>query len=488
MIAPNTDHQFGEYSLVARLATGGTSEVWLACATRDGRTSDCVVLKTLLPHLAADERFVHQFAAQARASMRLSHENIVRVHQVVTESATCGIAMEYVAGKTLRQVLTALGAIGQNMPVWLACNVAAAICRALAYAHELRDEEGNPIAVLHGDLSPENVMIGYEGPVKVLDFAVGCVESTVAATPALVRGRYAYMAPERVESMPLGVAGDVRCDLFSLGVVLFEMLTGRRPRGSDDDLTLVRKTLQSQEPLPKPSQVAAWIPPEIDEIVCRALNRDPDQRFASARDFEHALSQVPRVSLAPSDPRYPASLLRILFPEQDRPNWETDKRFSQITRAGPAVVAPSTVPPTTRRAGPGRPLPSWPIVRASRPAPRSESFPVAPELPSTPTTSVAQSVETGHDWDAAVRRARKHVGPAVETSANPSRLLRERPTAPSPPASAEHFFEQGLERLRAGDIDAARAAWEQALAIEPGHRRCRANLKLLNKRHGRGAQ
>ncbi len=497
------------YTLVARLATGGTGEVWLATAPDPRAHPGRIVVKTILPHLAADRHFAEEFAAQARTAAVLHHPNIVPVLEVIENDEGCGVAMEFVGGRTLRELLVTLERNSQTMPSWLAVRLGIHVSRALSYAHGLCDESGRPTPVLHGDLAPENIMLGEDGELKVLDFGVGWVEPSLAATPAPLRGRYAYMAPERLRARPGDGQRDPRSDIYSLGIVLFEMLTGRRPQGEADDLSLVRSALEAEAPLPRPSDICPWIVPELDVIVLRALARDPGERFATAADLEQALCEVADTAVPLTPDASLAAWLRLVSVISLEEIAATRSGFvpiSALESAAPPDTR-SSRPPATVRAGPQTNGKIPVSKRSDRPSatmrasPQSDGkIPVSKrsDRPSRATTErpsaslrKARAADVfNHDWDKALDQARQNTERNQTASGNypvsRTRPGREKRMAPeqqlSPNERANLEYERGMDLLKRGDEAGAMAALENALQLDPNHRLCRVNLNLLKRR------
>ncbi len=279
---------FGKYELVQRLGMGGMAEVWKARAVGPQGFARTVVLKRVLPHLVRDPDFVKMFIAEARLSARLMHSNIVQVFELGETNGEYFLAMEYVRGSDLVAVLRARAQKGP-LPVGAAAYVIREVCRALDYAHNLRDDEGRLLRLIHRDVSPSNVMIGFDGGVKLLDFGIAKAlgeRSDHRTATGTLKGKFGYMAPELVEGRPI----DHRSDLFSAGIMLHEMLTQRRLfKGVSDmqTLALVRAAV-----VPPPSEHNDQVTPELDRITLKSLARDPDERFATCGELAMALDDV----------------------------------------------------------------------------------------------------------------------------------------------------------------------------------------------------
>ena len=266
---------FGKYLLTERIDVGGTAEVFTARAPDGAR---CAV-KRLLPGLSADREVVAMFLAEARLGARLAHPGIVRILDFGRIGEGWYLAMEYVPGADLAALLARLRAAGRRLPVPVSAWIGAEVARALAHAHALRGPDGRPLEVVHGDVSPQNVLVSFAGQVKLIDFGL-------AGPPGgALRGKLGYMSAEQAE----GRRPDRRSDLFSLGVVLHEMLSGERLfRGGSPLETLERVR---RAPIPPPSAANPEVPPGLDDAVLQALARDPAARPAGAAELGGALDR-----------------------------------------------------------------------------------------------------------------------------------------------------------------------------------------------------
>jgi eukaryotic-like serine/threonine-protein kinase len=264
--------QFGKYTLVERLGRGGMADVWKAKISGPGGFQRTLVIKRILPHLVEDEQFKQMFVAEARLSARLNHANIVQVFELGDVDGEFYLAMEYVRGRDLVNVVRAQLLKGLPPP-GMGAFVARELCRALAYAHALTDDNGTPLRLIHRDVSPSNVMISFDGAVKLLDFGIAKAlaeaneNRTVTGT---LKGKFGYMSPEQVE----GKEVDNRADLFAAGVVLHEILTGKRLfKGASDLQTIAMVRDAKVDP---PSLHNPAVPRELDDICLKALARLPD--------------------------------------------------------------------------------------------------------------------------------------------------------------------------------------------------------------------
>ncbi len=275
---------FGPYTLVRRIGYGGMGEVFLAREEGPGRA--CVV-KKVLPGLARNAQFLARFRDEARVVLRLSHPHIARVWAMGEVAGELYLAMEYVAGKTLNRLAWRLRNRGQVLPVGLALLIGERMCEGLAYAHEAVDERGQPLHLVHRDLSPANVCISYAGEVKIIDF--GAAQSTLKqaqTAPSVVMGSIAYMAPEQARKQHV----DRRADVYATGVVLWELLAWHPlPQQGDVTERWTRAAYPRWEP---PGRHRPELPPEVDAVVMRALATEPEARFPEAAALGGALRKL----------------------------------------------------------------------------------------------------------------------------------------------------------------------------------------------------
>ena len=260
------------------------AEIFLAVQRALGDVSKVVVLKRMLPHLSSDEAYVKMFLDEARLASRLSHPNVVQVFDFGEVDGRYYLAMEYLAGESLGNTFRHAFKTKRPMPVPVALSIAAAICDGLHYAHEY-SEGGGPMNVVHRDMSPSNVMLTYQGGVKVVDFGIARARDRVQDRTGtdMLKGKIAYCAPEQFRGGEI----DRRTDIFSLGIVLFEILTGRRlfRRASREQTMFAALEMD----IPAPSTLRPAVTEELDAIVLKALQREPDERYATARDMRQAL-------------------------------------------------------------------------------------------------------------------------------------------------------------------------------------------------------
>jgi len=366
--------QFGKYTLFERIGRGGMADVYKGRVQGPQGFERTFVVKRILPHLSDDATFIKMFVEEAKLSARLAHPNIVQIFELGAVEGEYFISMEYIRGRDLSETMRAIWkTMGPPRPE-LVAYIGREACRALSYAHSLADERGRPLGMIHRDVSPSNIMMSYEGAVKLLDFGIAKAlgEAPETTKSGTMKGKYAYMAPEQTE----GDDVDHRIDIFSCGIVLHEVLTGRRLfKGQNDVLTIERVRRCD---VPPPSQQNPMVPPELDAIILRALARDRDQRWATAADMADALDDV--VHAARFQPTHLAQLLHDLFPvDGGAPSPRLSvNATSQGTNSGVRGSRSATIPPVTRTGTGSAPGTGTGSVRRSLPA--SESFQAAEEL------------------------------------------------------------------------------------------------------------
>ncbi|HZA50721.1 MAG TPA: protein kinase [Myxococcaceae bacterium] len=281
ILAPGTP--IGKYVVRRRLAEGGMAEIYLASFRGPEGFEKEVVIKRIRSFLASDPQFVDMFKAEARHAAKLNHANIVQIFDFGVHEDSWYIAMEYVRGRSLwdlnkrsRQVLSAV-------PPTLVAHIGSDVARGLHYAHRLK-EGGQPLHLVHRDVTPHNVLLSFEGAVKLTDFGIAKAGNRLTS-PGMLKGKFAYMSPEQAR----GDEVDARTDVFALGIVLWEMLTGGRLFVGDSDVATLRAVQHSV--IVPPARLNPAVRPELDAVVMRALERDPVRRYQTAQELERALRE-----------------------------------------------------------------------------------------------------------------------------------------------------------------------------------------------------
>ncbi len=274
---------FGKYILLNKIAMGGMAEIFRAKTLGAEGFEKEVVIKRILPHFTEDEAFVTMFIDEAKVSSKLTHPNIVQIYDFDLQDGTYYIAMEYVEGKDLKRVVDLAAKGNKPLTVYQMVHVAIETCKGLHNAHTKLDR-GQPLNIVHRDVSPHNVMVSYDGDVKVMDFGIAKAAARSTKTRAgTVKGKCAYMSPEQARGKNL----DGRSDMFAVGVMLWEMLTGRRLFAGDSDFETLSNVLKQDAP--PPSQFNPDVPPALDAVVLKCLNKERDERQADCKEFAREL-------------------------------------------------------------------------------------------------------------------------------------------------------------------------------------------------------
>jgi serine/threonine protein kinase len=318
--------RFGRFLLVDRVAVGGMAEVFAAVRPGDppGRA---YAVKRMLPTLAEEQDLVRLFLDEARLQVQLDHPGIVPVHDLGRVDARYYMVMDYVPGRDLRTLVDRTRARGERLPVALAAQVAARIADALDHAHRRRDAAGAELRIVHRDVSPGNVLVGFDGVPRIIDFGIAQAAFR-PRRPDVLRGKFGYMSPEMVRGLPL----DRRSDVFALGVVLHEALTGERLFTGPSELAVMEKVRACV--VRPPSASNPEVPGALDAVVSRALAREPEERFAWASELRDALAPFTRGG-DPGDPAPLARAMAAAFPEERRGEAQRLRRLRAASEGVP---------------------------------------------------------------------------------------------------------------------------------------------------------
>ncbi|MDF1565048.1 MAG: serine/threonine-protein kinase [Deltaproteobacteria bacterium] len=315
--------QYGRYELVKRLAAGGMAQVWLARQSGLEGFEKLLVVKQVLPHLAGTPEFVTMFLDEARLAAKLTHPNVVQVFDLGREEDENGeetlyIAMEYVHGEDLRRLDRASRKARNPIPLPLVCRIIGDAAAGLHYAHSLSTGDGRPLGIVHRDVSPQNVLVTFDGGVKVVDFGIAKAADRASKTRSgVLKGKYAYMSPEQASGQEL----DARSDVFALGIMLFELITGQRLFKRKSEILTLHAVVRCD--VPRPKDLNPIIPDELDQICRAALVKDPEDRFASAEAFQLALEDFLVHLGEPASSAHLAAYVRDVF--ADRLQQEVDE-------------------------------------------------------------------------------------------------------------------------------------------------------------------
>ncbi len=281
---PGDTYFLGDYRIVDDLGMGGMASVHLARLDRDGGFQKWAAVKKIHAHLIEDDSFVTMFLDEARVAASISHPNVAAVFDLGKDGDTYWIAMEYLHGEPLRDIMRKTEELGQLMPPEIACRIIADAAEGLHAAHELTGKNGEKLGLVHRDVTPHNLFVTYDGVTKVVDFGIAKFSSRSSSTRAgTLKGKLAYMSPEQVA----GEGIDRRTDIFALGVVLWEMTTGQRLFRMDSDLDTLAKVQDCN--VPRPSTIVRGYPVDLEKIVLKALTKNRAERYRTAREFSRAL-------------------------------------------------------------------------------------------------------------------------------------------------------------------------------------------------------
>ncbi len=386
----------GRYVLIRRLASGGMGEVFLAEVQGAANFTKRVAIKRILPHLARNEDFVRKFIDEAHVMVQLHHGNIVPVIELVDQDGELFLVMEYLPGRDLKNVLHRVRQRERAFPADLAMWVVAEVCAGLDYAHRKVGTDGTPLHIVHRDVSPSNIVLGAGGEVKLLDFGIARARGGLhQSISGMLQGKFVYMSPEQAE----GRRVDPRSDVFSAGLVLYELLCGTRPLEGESETETLRLVRDCR--IPAPSTHRADLPPAVDELLLRAVARDADERFASAADMRRELLHHLMSTGSRADAGALSRFLAEVFPEGVVPPDDPEKPVSlddalamqlgALGGSGRSGSAGSGSGETRTLTGPDgavRPV-SGTTPTAAPPTPRSQpGVPVSPVGDSAPMPSL----------------------------------------------------------------------------------------------------
>ncbi len=279
-----TPTRIGRYEVIAHLATGGMAQIYLARQSGLGSFERHVVLKTILPERANDHRFITMFLDEAKLAATLNHQNVAQVYEVDQVDGAYFMAMEYVHGENARAILEACIRRGWTIPLELALMIVSGAAAGLHHAHERKGKTGQPLNIVHRDVTPANIMVGFDGSIKVLDFGIAKAEERATRTVGgTIKGKYGYMSPEQCKGKTL----DRRSDIFALGIVLYELSTLRRAFKGNDDFETMKRICAGDCVLP--SAAVPGYPRELEAIVMTAMATDAKSRFQTAHELIEAL-------------------------------------------------------------------------------------------------------------------------------------------------------------------------------------------------------
>ncbi|ATB34593.1 serine/threonine-protein kinase [Melittangium boletus] len=365
---------FGKYLLLERINVGGMAEVFTAKAFGVEGFERILAIKKILPTMAEDDEFITMFIDEARISVQLNHANIVHIHELGKHEDTYFIAMEYVPGRDLRTLLERYRRRKEIMPTAQAVFLASKICEGLDYAHRKKDARGQDLNIIHRDISPQNILISYEGEVKIIDFGIAKAANRSQKTQAgILKGKFGYMSPEQVRGLPI----DRRSDIFAVGVILYEMLTGERLFVGESDFSTLEKVRNADVPTPR--QFNPNIPAGLERVLMKALSGDADTRYQWGSDLQEDLMRFLLAGDAIYSSKHLSAYMKDAFAEDILREAEKMERYASIER--PELIETSGVTGDMMRA-PRRNQSMVAMPVASRsPTPVAQNAPRAPYVP-----------------------------------------------------------------------------------------------------------
>ncbi|MBN2497601.1 MAG: serine/threonine protein kinase [Deltaproteobacteria bacterium] len=308
-----TSKRFGKYKLIAHLATGGMAEIYLASQSGIGGFEKLMVVKRILPNLSKESRFVQMFLDEARIAAKLSHPNVVQIYEVDRVDEQFYIAMEYLSGESLASLVVATRRRGLNLAPEIAAGIVMQAAEGLRHAHDAKGSDGVPLRIVHRDISPQNIFVLYDGGVKVVDFGIAkAVVSSFKTRTGVIKGKLSYMSPEQVLNRDL----DARSDIFSLGVVLWECLTGRKLFSQRDGEMALFKTILEQD-APSPRDYNPEVPEALCRIASRALARNREKRYQTAGSLRSDLGAFLKSYSGEGDMAAIGKWMRMVFFEHE---------------------------------------------------------------------------------------------------------------------------------------------------------------------------
>ena len=328
---------FGRYLLLDKVASGGMAEVWRAKIVGEANFQRIVALKKILSHVSEDPEFVTMFQDEANITVALQHPNIGQVLEFSKFEEIYYIAMEYISGKDLKSVWHHLRQRKLILPLEIACYIVQKMAEGLDYAHRKRDNLGNPLGIVHRDVSPQNCLLSWEGDVKVIDFGIAAAEDKSSKTKAgTLKGKFAYMSPEQIRGLKL----DGRADVFALGIVLYELLTGERCFAAESEYALLEKVRNVE--IRPPRAVNPNLPTEVERIILKALARERDERYLSGGELAEDIQRLFLTKGRPPNSQMLGQFLRENFTA----DYDKERLRLESFREAEADTPPPTLHPT----------------------------------------------------------------------------------------------------------------------------------------------
>jgi len=398
----------GKYLLLERVNIGGMAEVFIAKTFGVGGFEQILAVKKILPTMAEDEEFIKMFIDEARVSVQLNHPNIVHIHDLDGKDDTYYIVMEYVSGRDLRSVLERFRRRKERMPIPMAAYIASKMCAGLDHAHRKKDVKGMELHIVHRDVSPQNILLSYEGGVKLIDFGIArtAIRSTKTEV-GMIKGKFGYMSPEQAFGLPV----DRRSDVFAAAVILYEMLTGEKLFSAESDYSTLEKVRKTE--FRPPREVNADISPALEKVLLRALSRDMEKRYQWASEFHEALEEFIVGEEGSFSEKQLSSILKEMFADEYTRETNKLRHYGELVASD--ALLPEEVAALQEAAAFRRGTPSG----RKRVAPRSEVL----EADSTQVVCVPGAPEE----EASVRGPDSGGFRAVSENPAPIQLLKNAP-------------------------------------------------------------
>jgi serine/threonine protein kinase len=358
---PGPGPAYGPYRLLEKLAVGGMAEVFKGKRSGVEGFEKVVAVKKILPHLSDNKEFVDMFIDEAKMVVGLTHPNIVQIFDLGRIDKSYYIAMEYVHGRDLRSILRRTRERGALIPLPLCLRIAIMVSAALGYAHRKKDDRGRAMKIVHRDISPQNILISFEGDVKLTDFGIAKAATKASSTDrGALRGKLLYMSPEQA----WGKAIDRRSDLFSLGIVLYEMVTDQKPFLAASEMSVLEMVRECR--VVAPSSVNATVPQSLERVIMKALDRDPERRYQSAAEMIKDLERVQTGRPAPATAADLARYMEQLFDRDERGAPVAEEGASGEHRSSPTGEETGSAPASTDAAPAEGPRESMSIQKLLR--------------------------------------------------------------------------------------------------------------------------
>ena len=475
---------FGKYLLMERVSAGGMAEVYRAKAFGVEGFEKIIAIKRILPQMAEDAEFIEMFIDEAKIAGQLNHANITPIYELGKLGDVHYIAMEYVWGKDLLQIINRFRKLRKVMPPAMVAFVGAKMSEGLEYAHRKNDRNGKPLGIVHRDVSPQNILVSYDGQIKVIDFGIAKAASRSTSTQAgILKGKFGYMSPEQVRGLPI----DHRSDVFAVGTCLYEMAVCDRLFLGESDFATLEKVRHAQvQPL---RNHIPDFPPELEAIIKKALARDPIDRWQSAGDLQEALQQY----LASLQPPYGANKLATWMKTAFSPEMTTEKdrmtayqnAASQWSGTSSGSFRLSEQPIPSKPQPPAPKLPARPAPPPPK-APAKSASALFPADDEEGATLVSRSIEDlvqapNDEFDLSAAMGRTSEQPtqiffsADELEAEVAAAKNDAPPSFSPPSSDAPGFSVsdaptafGAPNLKRPMVDVVAAPTPVSAVVAPG--------------------